>query len=90
MHAQSVVLSSVIVVLKREFWTKKFGRAKMCRNIKGVVLTSVVLTRLDCIYVQECFFLRLFYFELCIFIYFMVENIMKCFLNLEAKNPIIL
>ena len=49
MEFLNVVLSSVIVVLKREFWTKKFGRARMCRKIKGVVQTSVVLTRLDCI-----------------------------------------
>ena len=30
-------LLSVVIVEKRELHTKKFGLAKMCRNIEGVI-----------------------------------------------------
>ena len=43
MEILNVTLSSVIVVWKRKFWTKKFDRSKMCRNIEGVVLNEVRL-----------------------------------------------
>jgi len=42
MEILNVALLSVVVLLKREFWTTKFGRAKMCHNIEGVVWTSMI------------------------------------------------
>jgi hypothetical protein len=42
----NVVLSSCVVVLKREFWTKKFGCTKMCHIIEDVILTKFRLYRM--------------------------------------------
>ncbi len=45
-----VTLSSVIVILTREFYTMEIGFKLLCDNIKVWLLTSVTLSRLGCTY----------------------------------------
>jgi hypothetical protein len=46
--SQSVAITSVIVVLYREFKTTEVWSCEICRIIQVVVLSSVVLKKLDC------------------------------------------